>query len=690
MSLFKIASRSSPLALAQVEEVICDLKQSVIPANAGIHYEVLKFKTSGDKDKSTPLTKSPDDFFTDTIDRALLEGKADIAIHSAKDLPQNLHKDLKIFALTESLGDKDAWVSRVHWKDLPSKARVGTSSVLRQKQILQLRPDVTIVNIRGTIEERLQLIKEGKVDGVVVAACALKRLKLESEIKDIFPWEGMPCQGQLAVVGRQNDQKLENLFNAIDVRRRYGKVILVGAGPGDPELITLKGIKALETADCVFYDYLVDASLLKYAPQAEHIYAGKRKGEHSLSQDDLSRMLKEKAFAGKNVVRLKGGDPLIFGRGADEIQYLRSYHIEVKIIPGISSATGIPSSLGIPLTARGISSSVAFLSGHEEDEDKNHPKPINIPKADTLVFLMGLTKLNIIVSSLQKAGWPQETPMMIIANGTKPQEQIVKGTLSTIEELAQARDLKPPALILVGKNRDTLTFLPRKVNVSRFFLHCGTHPDMYGHLGKILHWPMIDIKPTSMSEAQQKDLLKSFESADIVVFTSCYAVEHFFRVIEKPGHIDFSSPKSQCVPVFFAVIGRRTQECLQKYNIQAAVVAQEETAQGLLKAMTQNWDLKGKRILFPRSSLPNPFLKDALTALGALVTEITIYENTKPAKRDLPLVNIEGVIFTSPSTVQNFLTDYGTIPASWAIMAKGPVTLKTLQDAGYPHAASLS
>ena len=671
----KIASRSSPLALAQIEEIIRDLKAQGVEFS----YENLKFETAGDKDKTTPLTESRDDFFTDVIDSAILEGKADIAIHSAKDLPQNLHEDLKIFALTPGLDDKDAWVGRMHWKDLPPKSKVGTSSVLRQKQILQMRPDVTIVNIRGTINERMQLIKESKVDGIVVAACAMKRLGLEAQIKDIFPWEGMPLQGQLAVVGRRNDHELEGLFNSIDVRRHYGKVILVGAGPGDHELMTLKGVKALEGADCVFYDYLVDAGLLKYAPQAEHIYAGKRKGAHSLSQEDLSRLLKEKALAGKRVIRLKGGDPLIFGRGADEIQYLRAYHIDVEIIPGISSATGIPSSLGIPLTARGISSSVAFLSGHEEDEDKDHPKAVSVPKADTLVFLMGLTKLKIILDSLQKSGWPQTTPIMIIANGTKLQEQIVKGTLSTIGSLVQAQDLKPPALIIVGK---TIEFY--KPSPKPTFLHCGTHPDMYRQLGKIVHWPMIDIMPATLSEAQQKYLLQAFGTADIIVCTSWYAGEYLCKELLS---ID---PKVKITNKIFAVIGQRTQKALQDYDIQAAIVSQEETAQGLLKAMVKNLDLKGKRILFPRSSLPNPFLKEALIARGALVTEITIYKNTKPAKRDLPSVNIDGVIFTSPSTVRNFLTDYGTISGSWQIFAKGPVTLKTLQDAGYNHATPLS
>jgi uroporphyrinogen III methyltransferase/synthase len=349
------------------------------------------------------------------------------------------------------------------------------------------------------------------------------------------------------------------------------------------------------------------------------------------------------------------------------------------IIPGISSATVIPSSLGIPLTARGIASSVAFLSGHEEDEDKANPKLIPVPQADTLVFLMGLTKLSFIVKSLQKSGWPKETPMMIITNGTKPQEQIVKGTLSTIEDLAGKQNLKPPALILAGK---TIEFY--KPSVQKTYLHCGTHPDIYKHLGKIYHWPMIDIKPVILSESQQGNLLNSFESTDIIVCTSPYAAEYLIKTLRmiKP-FVDFGNK-------IFAVIGRGTQKALQEYHIHAAMVSQEETAQGLLKAITSELNVRGKRILFPRSSLPNPFLKDALSALGATVDEITIYINSKPPKRELPSVDIEGVIFTSPSTVRNFLTDYGIIPDTWQILAKGPVTLKTLHEAGYSHATSLS
>ena len=355
----KIASRPSPLALIQVEEVIQQLKSHGI----AFAYEVTTCPTKGDKDKITSILGATDNFFADTLDQALLNNEADIAVHSAKDLPQDLPQGLSIFALTAALDDKDAWVSPYHWNNLPHGARVGTSSVLRQKQIHQIRPDVHIIDIRGTIAERIQLVKEGKIDGVVVAACALKRLNLADEIKDVFPWDGMPLQGQLAIVGRISDQALKYLFTAIDVRRSYGKVSLVGAGPGDPDLITIKAVKSLDKADCVFYDFLADTNLLKYAPHAEHVYVGKRKDKHSVPQETLSRMLKEKALAGKNVVRLKGGDPLVFGRGGEEINYLKAYHIPVEIVPGISSGTGIPSSLGIPLTARGKSSSIAFISG---------------------------------------------------------------------------------------------------------------------------------------------------------------------------------------------------------------------------------------------------------------------------------------------------------------------------------------
>ncbi len=662
----KVGSRKSPLALAQVKEVFDALK----PVQS---YELITFHTAGDKDKVTALSTHPaDDFFTDTLDQALLAKQIDIAVHSAKDLPQQLDPGLSIFALTSTLDDTDSWVGRCPWGNLPSGAKVGTSSVLRQQQTKELHPTAQIVDIRGTIDERINLVKEGKIDGVIVATCALKRLNLAHLITDILPWEGMALQGQLAIVGRRDDIVLKRIFAPLDVRLTYGKVVLVGAGPGDPGLITQSGIEALRKADCVFYDYLVNPDLLQYAPHAAHIYAGKRKQDHTLPQAQLSRMLKNKAMQGQNVVRLKGGDPLIFGRGADEITYLRSFHIDVDIIPGVSSATGIPSLLGVPLTARGLSTSVAFISGHSEDEDIKGSKPIHIPQCDTVVVLMGLSKIYEIIDRFNRDGWAQTTPVMIVANGTRDDEQVVKGTLATIENIVKESMIKAPALIIVGKTVDLYDQRRKKT-----YLHCGTHPHLYQTMGKILPWPMIDLKPVVLSDDDKQRFGKEFDQADLVILTSTNAVNHFMTLIT---HV---RSQSQIKEKIYALIGQHSASVFASFGGHAHIIAQEETAEGLFKTLNAIMSFNGKKIFFPRSSIPNPFLINALREKGAVVNEWAVYENVKSDRGPLPTVPIDGIIFTSPSTVHNFLEEYDNIPDHWDILAKGPVTHKALREEGY-------
>ena len=420
----KIGSRASKLAIAQVREIIRLL-------GGDIPYELVVFETRGDKDKITPLTAQPaDNFFTDALDEALIKGAIQVAVHSAKDLPRQIQPGLEIYALTKTIDDRDAWVGACAFKDLPKGANVGTSSLLRQKQIKCLRSDLNTVDIRGTIEERLALLKQGKVDGIVIAACALKRLGLEQEIKEILPWEGMALQGQLAVVGRSTDTVLRDIFKKIDVRLRYGN---------------------------------------------------------------------------------------------------------------------------------------------------------------------------------------------------------------------------------------------KKV------LYLGTNPGLYQRLGSIIHWPMINVTPVVLDEGQRIKLIKDFTLADIIVITSRFGGECFLNAIA--GEI-LSAKK-------FAVIGEHTAAFFRKRGITPFIIGKEETAEGLLNDILLVMDVKDKRILFPRSSLPNPFLKDALTEKGAQVTEWAIYENVKPPKRDLPAIAIDQVIFTSPSTVKNFIVDYATIPDDWDIIAKGPVTARALEDAGY-------
>jgi len=670
----KVGSRGSKLALVQADEVQTLLKEKAIE----VSFDLKTYSTRGDKDKTVSLTTNPaDDFFTDALDEALLAGEIDVAVHSAKDLPQELRDGLAVFALTRSLDETDAFIGKTTFDQLPAGSKVATSSVLRQQQVKALNAQLQAVDIRGTIEERIQKMEDGYCDGLIVATVALKRLGLEKHIQNIMPWEAAPLQGQLAVVGRSADTALQKLFAPIDIRRSYGHVLLVGAGPGDPELVTLKGVAALKSADCVFYDYLIPTQLLEHAPNAEKIYAGKRKGSHAMPQEELNRLIRQKVMAGKTVVRLKGGDPLVFGRGADEIEYLRSYHVDTEVIPGVSSAVGIPSRLGIPLTARGVAATVAFISGYKHDENERHPNPLDIPQADTLVFLMGLTKLDQIVESLKAKRWPQKMPVMVISKGTSSQEKIVSGTLADIQQRIRENPLEPPVLIVVGEtikfyhgDRDTL----RRARI----LYTGTDPEKFAKMGKMIAFPTIQIVPAQIPETQIKTLLADLPGYDIILFTSRFAVKYFCELLQRNAY-----PITNLNSKNVVAIGKETAQKLKKHGIASTLVAEIETSQGLFTAMAAKLDLQGKKILFPRSSLQNPYLKKRLVEKGSRVDELTIYQNIKPVKRPLPQNGIDKILFTSPSTVRNFLEDHGTIPKNWHIISRGPLTSACLREMGY-------
>ena len=679
----KVGSRGSKLALVQVDETQALLKEKGIE----VSFDRKTYSTRGDKDKTVSLTTSPaDDFFTDTLDDALLAGEIDVAIHSAKDLPQTLRKGLAIFALTRSLDETDAFVGKIKFDQLPAGSTVATSSILRQQQVKQLNPKLETVDIRGTIEERIQKMKDGYCDGLIVATVALKRLGMEKHIQSIMPWEAAPLQGQMAIVGRATDTALRELFAAIDARRGYGRVFLVGAGPGDPELITLKGVAALGSADCVFYDYLIPAQLLDHAPNAEKIYAGKRKGTQAIPQEELNRLIRRKAMAGKTVVRLKGGDPLVFGRGADEIEYLRGYHIQVEVIPGISSAVGIPSRLGIPLTARGVAATVAFISGYKHEEDEQNPTPLDIPQADTLVFLMGLTKLDKIVESLDAKHWSKQTPVMAISKGTCPREKIVSGTLADIQQKIKENPLEPPVLIVVG---ETLKFYHEGLAARQYkrILYTGTDPKQFRAHGEVIPFPMIEITPAPPAAGRIKTLLKNLNIYDIILFTSKFGVKYFFALLAREGY----AVKNLTQKTFVA-IGRATAKALAQEGVPVSLIARVETSEGLFQEMTEKLELRGRKILFPRSALPNPYLKQKLTGQGARVDELTVYGNTPPAKRPLPVpeATIDQVVFTSPSTARNFLAAYGAIPRYWKISSRGAVTSAFLREAGYADLEELN
>lgn len=352
----RVIARGSRLSRLQVEEVFKKFPD--------LAYEIKYLESYGDKNQQISLLngEAPADIFTRELDDAIRHNKADIAIHSAKDLPYPLPEDIEVIALFPAFDTTDSLVSRDHKKlaELPAGSIIGTSSPLRKKGLNELRPDLTIKGIRGCIEERVQQVKDGKYDAAIVATCALKRLGMEDEIAEVLPFATHPLQGFLAITAKkvksekqrvknQNSESkseegqensslftlrssLKNLLNT------QGKVQLVGFGPGDPDLLTIKAWKAIDAADIIFYDDLIDASFLD-DKKAEKVYVGKRAGYHHKEQAAINRLLLDAAREGKNVVRLKGGDPMIFAHGSEEIEYLESNLIQVEVIPGITTAS---------------------------------------------------------------------------------------------------------------------------------------------------------------------------------------------------------------------------------------------------------------------------------------------------------------------------------------------------------------
>jgi len=417
--------------------------KEVFGVNPELAYELVTLDTYGDTHKGISLLDNPPaDIFTRELDQALLEGSVDIAVHSAKDLPYPLSEGLELIALLDTFDQTDSLVSRnnIKLKDLPTGARIGTSSPWRVKELIAIRQDVIAVDIRGTIDERMALVETGKIDAVIIATSALQRLGLLDKAVEVLPYETPPLQGQLALVAKSGNNELKVLFEKIDIRTHFGQVTLVGFGPGDPDLLTIAGERSMVQADVIFHDDLVDRDYLDRYP-AEKVYVGKRRHCHSHEQDEINRMMLEAARKGKKVVRLKGGDPMIFAHGGEEVEYLKSNFIPVKVIPGVSTGIAVASLTQIPLTLRGIAKSVAFITGHAAD--------VQLPVADTLVCFMAGSTIHLIAAKAIAEGRDPKTPVALVYNVSLPDQ---KEYLSNLELLSQSEEKYPtPIIIIIGE-----------------------------------------------------------------------------------------------------------------------------------------------------------------------------------------------------------------------------------------------
>jgi uroporphyrinogen III methyltransferase/synthase len=479
---------------------------------------------------------------------------------------------------------------------------------------------------------------------------------------------------------------------------KKGKVYLIGAGPGDPGLLTIKGKECLEKADVVVYDYLVNPKLLQYAKEgAEIIYGGKRKGNTDLPQEVINLLLVNKAKEGKTVARLKGGDPFIFGRGGEEAEALFEYGITFEIVTGVTSASAVPAYAGIPLTHRDFTSSFAVVTGHENPAKEKSALPWEaLTKIGTLVFLMGATRIEENMKKLIEHGKPPDTPAAFIAWGTLTKQTTVTGTISEIGKIVKESNLnRLPATFVVGevvKLRETLNWFEtkplfgKKVIVTRTRIQASALVKLLEEQGaEAIEFPAIEIvPPQSWDEIDRA--IEDLGSYHWIIFTSVNGVELFFKRLK-------TKRKSimELKGVQITTIGEQTAKAVKSLGLNVDVIPYEFSAEGIVESFRET-DIKGKRILIPRAKEAREILPVELQKMGAEVHVVTAYETKKPEvervkelKEMLRCGEIDVVTFASSSTVKNFLSILGgevELITKSTIACIGPITAEPLRDIG--------
>ncbi|MCM3630074.1 uroporphyrinogen-III C-methyltransferase [Paenibacillus glycanilyticus] len=484
-----------------------------------------------------------------------------------------------------------------------------------------------------------------------------------------------------------------------------GVVYLVGAGPGDPKLITVRGLECLKRSDVVVYDRLASPRLLRHVKEgARKIYVGKLPDRHTMKQEEINQLLVDLALEGHTVTRLKGGDPTIFGRVGEEAELLQENGITFEIVPGITSAIAVPAYAGIPVTHRDLASSLSIITGHESpdklDRSIHWDKVTNA--TGTLIFLMGVAKIGYIAEQLIRHGKPAHTPVALVRWGTRVEQQTIVGTLESIERIVKEANFQPPAVIIVGEvvlQRDKLKWYEQKplfgvrVLVTRARAQASDLADRIEELGgEPCELPVIETREPKDETAVQaiRAALAEAESYNWLMFTSVNGVEYFFNWLER-----FNLDIRRFHAARIAAVGPRTAEALRQRGLIAEQLPAKFQAEGLLEQL--EGQLKpGEKVLLPRGDLAREILPRELSAKGLLPVELDVYETVLADSQDEQALEwvrnreIHAITFTSSSTVTNLLEllrkngseDPAAQLAGIDVASIGPVTSKTAAEAG--------
>lgn len=491
---------------------------------------------------------------------------------------------------------------------------------------------------------------------------------------------------------------------------RKGVVYLVGAGPGDIGLLTVKGLRCLRMADVVVYDFHLNAQILNYIDHdAEFIYAGKRGGRHTMSQEDINRVIVDKALEGRVVCRLKGGDPFVFGRGGEEAEALSRAGVEFEVVPGVSSAVAAPAYAGIPLTHRKYSSSFAVIPGYEDTTKENSAIDWSLlaTGVGTLVFLMAVKNIRTLTEKLMEHGRPPETPVAVVRWGTRADQETIVSTLSDIARVVSENDIRPPAVMVVGevvRLREALGWFEKKPLFGMRVLVTRENSRGFEPLedlgAEVIEFPAVMVVPPGSWEEMDRavdgflgHLAEGPEEkgsrGSWLVFTSANGVRYFFQRYLERG-LDIRELKG----VSICAVGSKTARRLRDLGLGVDLVPDEFRAEGLVESFKKlsGGDLKGVRFLLPRAEKGREVFPDAVRELGAVIDVPPAYRAVMPSRRPKRLKQFlrEGRVtvatFTSGATFKNFMDIMGAeadeLLKGVAIAVIGPVTKKSVEKAG--------
>lgn len=782
--MIRIGTRKSKLALIQTELV----KAQILKYFPNEKIEIVHVVTHGDKVLDKPLGEiGGKGVFTKEIEEKLLDKTIDIAVHSAKDVPMELADGLCLGAVLLRDDNRDVILKRKETKKIGAGSIIGTSSLRREIQIKQISPDVTIKSLRGNVGTRIDKLKSGEYDAIILAAAGLKRLGLDNdkELDYIYPDEekfisaagqgilaiecrngdlkdvmaalddrkaricleaereflkcldgscNAPCGAhctvdehgfnfrgmyaydgktpKYAVINEKTDEQWEKISKpvnadntdlkfAVSLAKRLvdvlksgnkGMVSLVGAGPGKRDYLSIEALRCIKKADVIVYDALISPSILNEAKMdAELIYVGKRADTIYKKQPEINELLVNLALSGKYVVRLKGGDPFIFGRGGEEALALKKAGISYEIVSGISSSYSVPASAGIPVTHRGAASSVHIITGHEHPAKPSEALDFSViaKEEGTLVFLMGLRSLGNICEKLIKNGKNEETPVAVISKGMTAKQRTVYGNLLTIKDEVRKNNIEAPAIIVVGdvvgvgkQICEWQSKNEKKVLSGKRILVTGSRNmadslekefEQYG--GETIAISLVETIP---DYSDCDDIFNNLEKYSCFIFTSANGVNIFFDRLRNL-RVDIR----KLANARFAVVGTSTKKALEKYGLYADFIPSKFTSKILAEELSKELTDKDK-ILIVRGKQGKNFIEDKFSEMSVEFDKICIYETIQDERRADEVKRIcpdvDYIVVTSGSGAIALRDMAGCEHDN--IVAIGPVTKRDCEEAG--------